>query len=91
MIVCPARGLEGMRLPAELKKPITDGRLLVLSPFLASERRVTKDLAMKRNRFVAALADDVVFVHIAPGGHLDELRQLIAGWGVRHGTVATSG
>ena len=78
VILCPARGLEGMRLPADLKKPLTDDRLLVLSPFSASEKRVTKYLAMDRNRFVVALADEVVFAHIAPGGQLDKLSQIIA-------------
>lgn len=91
VILCPARGLEGMRLPADWKKPLVDSRLLVLSPFPASERRVTKDLAVERNRLVAALADEVVFAHIAPGGHLAELSQLVAGWGIRHRTLVESG
>jgi len=30
------------------------------------------------------LADDVVFAHVAPGGHLDELRQLVADWQAPH-------
>lgn len=88
VIVCPARGLEGMRLPPGLKQPLNEGRLLVLSPFPASEKRATKDLAMARNQFAAALADEVVFAHITPGGHLDQLSQLIAGWGVSHGALA---
>jgi predicted Rossmann fold nucleotide-binding protein DprA/Smf involved in DNA uptake len=87
VILCPARGLEGMRPPADWKKPLADDRLLVLSPFPASERRVTKHLAMDRNRFVVALADEVVFAHIAPGGQLDKLSQYIATWGVPHGTL----
>ncbi len=91
VILCPARGLEGMRPPADWKKPFADDRLLVLSPFSASERRATKDLAAERNRFAAALADEVVFAHIAPGGHLEELSQLVAGWGIRHGTLAAKG
>jgi hypothetical protein len=82
VIICPARGLEGMRLPADWKKPLTDGRLLVLSPFAATERRVNKLLAAERNRFVTALADEVVFAHISAGGHLDELRRPAASWGM---------
>jgi len=88
VILCLARGLEGMRLPADWKKPLTDGRFLALSPFPASERRVTKDLAVERNRLVAALADEVVFAHVTPGGQLDGLRQLVAGWNIRHRTLS---
>lgn len=84
VIVCPARGLEGMRLPADWKKPLADGRFLALSPFAASERRVTKGLAAERNRLVAALADEVVFAHVTPGGQLDELRRLVADWHIHH-------
>ncbi len=73
-----------MRLPAELDKPLADGRLLLLSPFASADRRVTKELAVQRNRFVAALADEVVFAHVTPGGHLDELRRLVAAWAVPH-------
>jgi len=84
IIVCLARGLDGMRLPAEWKKPLVGKRLLILSQFPAAARRVTKDLATDRNRLVAALADDVVFAHVARGGHLDELRQLVADWQAPH-------
>jgi len=49
---------------------------------------VTKDLAVERNRLVAALADEVVFAHVTPGGQLDGLRQLVAGWNIRHRTLS---
>jgi predicted Rossmann fold nucleotide-binding protein DprA/Smf involved in DNA uptake len=88
IIVCLARGLTGMRLPADWKKPLAESRLLVLSPFPASERRVTKNLARDRNRLVAALADEVVFAHIDPAGHLDELRQLVGSWRLSSNTLA---
>jgi hypothetical protein len=80
--VCLARGLEGMRLPADWKEPLAANRLLVVSRFPASSRRVTESLATDRNQLVAALADEVVFAHVSPGGHLDELRQLVASWRV---------
>src|SRR5438876_1122861 len=59
VVVCPARSVERMRLPAEWKPAIEAGRLLVLSPFAPHQRRMTADLAAKRNAFVAALADEV--------------------------------
>lgn len=33
VVVCPARGLDNMRLPKSWKKPLADGRLLLLSCF----------------------------------------------------------
>jgi predicted Rossmann fold nucleotide-binding protein DprA/Smf involved in DNA uptake len=80
IIVCLARGLEGMRTPRGWRHLRAGDRLLVLSQYPASERRVTKDLAIHRNQLAAALADEVVFAHIAPGGHLDELSRLVARW-----------
>jgi predicted Rossmann fold nucleotide-binding protein DprA/Smf involved in DNA uptake len=41
IIICPARSLNGMRLPKEYKKPLDQGRLLLLSPFLDKLRRAT--------------------------------------------------
>jgi predicted Rossmann fold nucleotide-binding protein DprA/Smf involved in DNA uptake len=91
IIVCLARGLEGMRVPTHWGEPLADGRLFVLSPFPAAERRVTKDLAAERNRLAAALADDVVFAHITPGGGLDYLRRLVADWGIPHRILSQGG
>jgi hypothetical protein len=71
-----------MRPPAAWKEPLAENRLLVLSQFPASEKRVTKDLAVRRNQLVAALADEVVFAHITPGGHLERLSRLVARWGI---------
>jgi hypothetical protein len=71
-----------MRAPADWKKPLADGRLVVVSPFAASERRVARKLAVERNRIVAALADEIIFAHVAPGGELDRLRRLVSDWSV---------
>ena len=40
VMICLARGLDGMRLPADWKKPLADNRLLVLSQFPTAERCV---------------------------------------------------
>jgi hypothetical protein len=87
IILCLARGLEGMRPPAGWKEPLADNRLLVLSQFPASERRVTKDLAVRRNQLAAALADEVVFAHIAPGSHLEELSRIVARWRIPQASI----
>ncbi len=66
VVVCPARGITGMRVPAEWSGPIKEGRLLVVSPFSPSHRRPTRASAGLRNRFVAAAADRLFFLHAAP-------------------------
>ena len=80
VIICPARGLENMRLPSDWKKPLADGRLLILSCFAATARRVTAALSVRRNEFVAALADEVWFAHISPGGGMQRLAHKIDSW-----------
>ncbi len=80
VVVCPARGVgPAMRLPREWRAPIEQGRLLVVSPFPASQRRVTATLAEQRNRYVAGLARVVFVAHAAPGGQIERLcAELIA-------------
>jgi len=75
IIICPARALP-KRVPAEWKKPLADGRLLILSCFTATYRRPTKQLAARRNELVAALADEVWFAHITPGGQMQRLANI---------------
>jgi predicted Rossmann fold nucleotide-binding protein DprA/Smf involved in DNA uptake len=69
IIICPARGLPQI-IPPELRPPLAAGRLLILTPFPETERRVTAALADRRNALVAALADETWFAHIAPGGKI---------------------
>jgi predicted Rossmann fold nucleotide-binding protein DprA/Smf involved in DNA uptake len=77
IIICPARSLANLRVPGEWKRPLESGRLLLLSPFSAKQRRVTADLAKRRNEVVAAIADKVCFIHVSPGGELEALRDLV--------------
>lgn len=79
VIVCPARGIDGMRLPAAWKSAIAENRMLVASAFDAKHRRATAALAEKRNRLVADLADEVIIAHASRGGQLERLcRDLVA-------------
>lgn len=80
IIICPARGIENMRMPGDWKAPLAANRLLILSPFSATHRRVTADLAACRNELVAALADEAWFAHITPGGQTERLTKLLADW-----------
>jgi predicted Rossmann fold nucleotide-binding protein DprA/Smf involved in DNA uptake len=57
LIVCPARGLGQIRLRPEWRTPLSENRLLLVSPFDDAVRRSTVPLARTRNRFVGGLAD----------------------------------
>ena len=83
IILCPARAIAVMRIPAECRAAFNAGRLLFLSPFIESPKRVTKDSALRRNEVVAALADDVFIAHIAPGGQTARMVNMLKRWGVQ--------
>ena len=86
IILCPARVLP-TRIPAEWQTPLTEGRLLILSGFTAAEKRVTTELAARRNALVAALADEVCFAHITPGGQSERLTHRLTTWRVPFSTL----
>jgi predicted Rossmann fold nucleotide-binding protein DprA/Smf involved in DNA uptake len=68
VIVCPARSLEHLRLPASWRLALEKERLLLLSPFEEEQKRPTSARALVRNQFIAALADMVLITHATPGG-----------------------
>jgi predicted Rossmann fold nucleotide-binding protein DprA/Smf involved in DNA uptake len=82
IITCPARSLEKMRIPKEWRDGIAADRILLLSPFDPSRRRITAMLSEQRNTLVAALADEVYFAHVTPGGKTARLEEQISGWGI---------
>jgi hypothetical protein len=45
IVICPARGIERMRLPATWHAPLSEARLLVISPFSGQYRRPKATLA----------------------------------------------
>jgi len=73
VIWCPARSIDGMVIRRDLRPPLDDGRLLILSPFEEKHRRQTAELAAIRNRFVAAVADAIFIAYASPGGKIEEL------------------
>ena len=73
VVVCPARGLGRMRIPKNWKEPLAEGRLLILSFFNDGIRRPTADLAVKRNAYIAALADRILIAHAEKGGKTEAL------------------
>lgn len=81
IIFCPARGLEKMQIKPEFRKPLDDGRLLILSPFKASANRTSTGLAEARNRFAAALGNAVFIPYAAPGGKTERFCKDVLAWG----------
>ncbi len=86
LILCPARSLP-QRIPEDWRAPLAAGRLLILSAFAAAEKRVTTELATRRNEFVAALADEACFAHITPGGQTERLTHRLTEWRVPFSTL----
>ena len=64
------------------KTPLSTGRLLILSAFPTAVKRITTDLAARRNEFVAALSDEVFIAYATDGGHLENLTHLLCKWGI---------
>jgi predicted Rossmann fold nucleotide-binding protein DprA/Smf involved in DNA uptake len=60
---------------------LQDGRLLLLSPFSATQRRMTEETALTRNLVVAALAETVLVVHAAPGSKTEAFCRELVRWG----------
>ena len=81
VVVCPARGIDNMRIPHDWRPALHDGHLLVLSPFPATARRPTEELAAQRNDLVADLAAQVFIAHAAPSSKPEALARCLANVG----------
>ena len=73
VVVCPARGLGNMRIPKSWKKPLDEGRLLLLSFFDDNIRRPTATIAARRNAWVATLVDRLLVAYAERGGKIEAL------------------
>ena len=73
LVICPARSIERMPLPAVWRTSLVEGRLLILSPFAAHHRRPTTALAERRNRLVAVLSDAIFIAHAGAGSRIEQL------------------
>jgi predicted Rossmann fold nucleotide-binding protein DprA/Smf involved in DNA uptake len=70
VVVCPARGLGGMRVRGVWREGVEAGRLVLVSACPDRVRRPTAPVAEARNELVMALASEVVVIHATPGGRL---------------------
>jgi predicted Rossmann fold nucleotide-binding protein DprA/Smf involved in DNA uptake len=80
LILCPARSLDKLRIRPEFKEPLENGRLLFLSFFKRHRHRSDTEMAFKRNRYVAALADKILTIHAAPASKTEQLCGELIGW-----------
>lgn len=79
IVICPARSIQNMRVPADWKKPLEQQRLLIVSPFAENQPRATQEMAAIRNQLVAALAQQVFVAYAEPDGKTETFaRALIA-------------
>jgi len=69
-------------MPAEWRRALEGGRLLLLSPFEKRPGRPTTESSQRRNELVAALSDEILIIHAEPGGSIERIRMLIDRWSI---------
>jgi predicted Rossmann fold nucleotide-binding protein DprA/Smf involved in DNA uptake len=75
VVIGLARGLAGLRIPAEYRRPLSEDRLLLVSGCADTDRRVDRDAARERNHLLAALAAVLVISYAEPGGATESFGQ----------------
>lgn len=81
IVICPARSIENMRVPADWKKPLEQQRLLIVSPFSGNQPRATQEMAAIRNQLVAALAQQIFIAYAEPGGKTETFARVLIATG----------
>lgn len=72
IIIALARGLKE-RIEPELIKPLEQGRILIISPFDKTVKRVTEQTAEIRTKMMIELADNITVGYASEGGKLEAL------------------
>jgi hypothetical protein len=72
IILALARGLK-QRLEPELRQPLEQGRLLIITPFDSSVKWVTAENATIRNRMMIEMADEIVVGYSSLDGQLNTI------------------
>jgi hypothetical protein len=72
IIIALARGLKD-KIEQELIKPLEEGRILIISPFDKTVKRVTEQTAEIRNKMMIELADNITVGYASEGGNLETL------------------
>lgn len=69
------------QLPEELKPLVQSGQLEILTLPGLSARLSSQETAMRRNRYMIDMADEVVIGYASPGGNLEKLLKEYEGTG----------
>jgi predicted Rossmann fold nucleotide-binding protein DprA/Smf involved in DNA uptake len=72
IILVLARGMK-KRWPADNKEAVKNNRLLIISPFDESVKRITQETAKRRNEIMADLADEIFLAYYTEDGNLHNL------------------
>jgi len=72
IVLALARGLK-TRFAPEIQQGVEENRILVVSAFDKSVKRVTSETAMARNQFMVDLADELFVAYASPHGKLETL------------------
>lgn len=72
IIIALARGLKE-KIEPELIKPIEEGRILIISPFDKTIKRVTEQTAEIRNKMMIELAENITVGYASERGKLETL------------------
>ena len=76
IILVLARGLKE-KIEPEFEKPMEEGRLLIITPFDKTVKRVTELTAETRNKLMTDLSDKITVGYSSIGGQLEKLLQNI--------------
>ena len=77
IILCPARSIENMLVKKIFRQPLTEGRLLFLSPFEKKIKRPTAKTSQLRNQFVCTIAKVVFVSYTEAEGKIEEMSKEI--------------
>ena len=72
LIIIIARNMK-KRWQAEIQQALQENRLLIISPFSESTKRVTRQTAEKRNQEIINISDKIIIAYARLGGQLSGL------------------
>jgi predicted Rossmann fold nucleotide-binding protein DprA/Smf involved in DNA uptake len=61
------------RLEPKIKEAVKSNRLLIISPFNKETKRITRETAEIRNKYIMELSDKITVAYKTPNGQLDKL------------------
>ncbi len=82
IIISLARAMEGMRIPSQYRNALQEGRLLLISPFINTPKRITRASAERRNILVAALAEKAFIAYYREGGSTERILKVLNKWNI---------